>query len=639
MLAPRAARDNPAMNVRVLRLLLLDIALWSIAPAGFLCVYLLHFGYPASAVAPHATIVAVLWMALATLRVGLRLALPERVALPACAVLLGSSTFALTLYYALVVIGLTAWGKVVSWELIESYLQQAPMVAEALSLSLSALVAALGIAWAAACLIAWLLLRRADWTEPFAQAVSRPLLTVGTSAGIGLVILLMAQFEFASIAWSRAAEPLSLTAFPQYGSVLLQSHRLSMGPDAAQRDAREDAARSAMGAPEPRRAARNLVVIVVDALRPDHMGVYGYARNTTPWLSEQQREGRLARVDGLRAVCGESSCGLLALFTSRYMHEMPSRPITLHQALSRQGWRTHAILGGNHSQFYGLAQLYAGVDSFVDGGTLRQGEPESTWYVNDDRFVLDRTARLPAWDGTPTMLQFHLMSAHQLGRRETPGRPWGPAKVYYPGVPNSVELAVNWYDNGVAQTDDMIRRLVATLHERGYLRDALVVVTADHGEALGEHGLFTHANSVRDPVLRVPLLLMAFGEAKLPALHSRRAASQIDVAPTLLSALGVRPPATWSGRSLTEPAPAGLLGFQQGPEVGLIDTRDPGGALWKYWVDTRSGAEKAFDLARDPGENVDRLAELTPSRRREYRLDVMARTPGSQARKRGDIEF
>jgi hypothetical protein len=150
------------MNTRSLRLLLLDIALWSIAPAGFLSVYLLHFGYPASAVVPHATIVAVLWMALATLRVGLRLALPERVALPVCAVLLGSSTFALTLYYALVVIGLTAWGKVVSWELIEGYLQQAPMVAEALSLSLSALVAALGITWATACLIAWLLLRRAS---------------------------------------------------------------------------------------------------------------------------------------------------------------------------------------------------------------------------------------------------------------------------------------------------------------------------------------------------------------------------------------------------------------------------------------------------------------------------------------------
>jgi hypothetical protein len=164
------------------------------------------------------------------------------------------------------------------------------------------------------------------------------------------------------------------------------------------------------------------------------------------------------------------------------------------------------------------------------------------------------------------------------------------------------------------------------------------LITADHGEALGEHGHFTHAHGLHEPVIKIPLLLMTYGAPMARPLHARGAASQIDIAPTLLEELGVPAPPTWTGVTLTAPGPAEPIRFQQGSEIGLIDARDPS-ALLKYWVDSRTGVERAYDLSVDPQERNDLANRLAPERRREYRLDVMRRTPVSLVRKHGDFEF
>ena len=71
--------------------------------------------------------------------------------------------------------------------------------------------------------------------------------------------------------------------------------------------------------------------------------------------------------------------------------------------------------------------------------------------------------------------------------------------------------ATNYYDDGILSADHVIQKLVELLRQKGYLRKALVVVTADHGEALGEHGIFAHANSVHEEVLKVPVVFIANG--------------------------------------------------------------------------------------------------------------------------------
>jgi glucan phosphoethanolaminetransferase (alkaline phosphatase superfamily) len=613
-------------------------ALLIAAPAAaFLVLYVSRFGRPATAVPLHALILVVAWLAAASLRMAAHRWLPHAVARAAGAITLGAGTSAALLYYALVIGGIASWGHVISWELFVSYCEQAEGLADALMLSLPAILASLAAMLLGLVGAAWAWLGRFDWTAAMTARDPRHAVVLST-AGLALAGLCAFQFSFVSSDWARAGEPVSLTISPRASSIVLQSNRMSRSDHHDAASAAEDAARASL---KPASAARrrNVVVIVVDALRPDHMGVYGYHRDTTPWLSRVAGDGRLQRYDGLRSVCSESACGLLGLFASRYVHELPARPITLHQVLKTNGYRVEAILGGDHTRFYGLDSLYRGIDRYRDGGDpVARAEAGGIRYQNDDTFVLRTVEALPKWAGTPTMLQLHLMSAHLLGNRITPQAPFSPARPYRVTDSEPSPSATNWYDNGVVQTDDMIRKLLEALSSRGYLDDAIVLITADHGEALGEHGHFTHAHGLHEPVIKIPLLLMTYGAPMARPLHARGAASQIDIAPTLLEELGVPAPPTWTGVTLTAPGPAEPIRFQQGSEIGLIDARDPS-ALLKYWVDSRTGVERAYDLSVDPQERNDLANRLAPERRREYRLDVMRRTPVSLVRKHGDFEF
>ena len=136
--------------------------------------------------------------------------------------------------------------------------------------------------------------------------------------------------------------------------------------DIAAAAALEDAARAGYR-PNPAAARRNVILIVVDALRPDHMGVNGYARDTTPNLSRLAKAGVVRNIGVAHASCSESSCGLLSLASSKYVHQFSSRPFTLQQVLVQHGYRIHLILGGDHTNFYGLKESYGKVDSYFDG--------------------------------------------------------------------------------------------------------------------------------------------------------------------------------------------------------------------------------------------------------------------------------
>jgi hypothetical protein len=188
----------------------------------------------------------------------------------------------------------------------------------------------------------------------------------------------------------------------------------------------------------------------------------------------------------------------------------------------------------------------------------------------------------------PFFLHIHLKSTHALGIRWSDDAPFQPSSNYtrlvVTGGTRGLDPTpyVNYYDNGIRQTDEVIRRIVENLRNRGLLENALLVVTSDHGESLGEHHKWSHANSVEEHALRIPLIFMSFGRPLSDSLHRQQVAFQVDIAPTILSEIGATPPGTWQGSALQDPPARRISFFSQGESYGLYETI-PDGELFKYW--------------------------------------------------------
>ena len=519
----------------------------------------------------------------------------------------------LLLCYAGALIGLRSWGRVATWDLVVSYIPQTPMLLEVLGLPPAA-VAVLGAVLLAALLAgAWIHGRALDSAVPAAERLPRRWIAFGPPvllAAIGINL-----HEIFVLPPTLAQEPISLIFVPgEAGALRMQSHGVDRAA-AARRDAAEDAERAAYQTAATS-ARRNLFLIVSDALRADHMSVYGYPRETTPNLSRLVASGQARVAPMVRATCSESVCGLLSLAASRYVHQFSGRMFLLQEVLARHGYRTEMIMGGDHTHFYGLRESYGSVDSYFDASSAGQK------YMNDDAVVLDRLSSMPAWDGRPVMIQFHLMSSHLLGTRQEQHAVFRPAANYFfpanrmeNGMPSP--KAINFYDNGVRQADAVVMGILERLRAKGYLDDALVAVTGDHGEGLGEHGYWSHQRGVNDEVLGVPLVLVDFGPGSRGALDANPSPAQADIAPTLLHDLGLPIPRTWSGRPLQVAPFEEFAYFTQGPLAGLLDRRDRA-HQWKYWEDRESGTAHAYDLSTDPGESRDVIGSVPEALRREW---------------------
>jgi arylsulfatase A-like enzyme len=175
--------------------------------------------------------------------------------------------------------------------------------------------------------------------------------------------------------------------------------------------------------------------------------------------------------------------------------------------------------------------------------------------------------------------------------------------------------------------DALFGELRATLARLGLANDTLIVVTSDHGEEFGEHGGWSHAQTLYDEVLRIPLILWAprhLGTPRrIPGL-----ASLVDVAPTILDVLDVPPPPRVDGRSLLEAPPdaervvfAEL--FLKGERRVMARNRD---AKWVWdYGDRRVLA--AFDLRSDPRERTSIAESAFHARGATFLADYLARAP------------
>jgi glucan phosphoethanolaminetransferase (alkaline phosphatase superfamily) len=601
---------------------------WAGLASAFLTIYVIHFEAAWTVVPGHLLRLFAFWLGTVGLRLLVRACLPQaRVAGLLTLALALSAWLLVAAWYAAMLVGLMSWGRVTTWPLIRTYAGQYGYLAESLALP-GWLPWMLPVAFA---LLLVLLDRlpglRPGWTQLLRQKSS------GTAPALLLACLLLA---IPSAVWvkdrqvgaAHPQEPLQLSFFPEHGQQR-QSHIYGESPKL---DAEEALARRQYPAPAGIKR-RNVILIVGDALRADHMGFGGYAKPTTPYLDQLSRDAR-ATVVPMRSVCAESTCGLMALASSRPIHLMPAAPLSLHEVLRGQGYQVRFVLGGDHTNFYGLREMYGKADSYFDGSTQTGG------YMNDDQIVVDHIATLPDNDpARATLLQVHLMSTHGLGSRHAENTRFTPVINYYlwpqghriAKTAAEREAAIHYYDNGMVQFDRTVEQILRQLGAKGYLQDAVVVITGDHGEMLGEHELFGHRQRVFEAALDVPFLMLRYGYQAAP-LPPRRLASQVDIAPTLLAELGLPAPATWRGVALQQPpAAAREIYFQQSRLAGLYDLRADGQVL-KFWRDFASGREYAYDVVTDPLERNNRVGSLEVARRDRYRARVSQGGLVSEAR-------
>jgi arylsulfatase A-like enzyme len=314
-----------------------------------------------------------------------------------------------------------------------------------------------------------------------------------------------------------------------------------------------------------------IVLVVVDALRADHLGAYGYqARPTSPEIDRWAGRGRLferawassswtlpsfgslltGRLPSAHAAGAEVAEGAgvdFVVAAARNFVPLPEGMATLPELLGAHGFATGALVSNPFlDPGFGLGRGFEYYDNFPTSNSELRGATEA---VDQALQWLDANA------ARPRFLMLHLFEPHLdydappphrgaftagtagVGERELPVRGLWPIRnrIAEMGAPERDFIAAA-YDEEIAAVDAAVGRLLAGLEERELLDRGLVLLTADHGEELFEHGGFEHGHGMYEEVLRVPLLLWGAG---VTAGRETLPVSLLDVAPTVLAAAGL----------------------------------------------------------------------------------------------------
>ena len=366
------------------------------------------------------------------------------------------------------------------------------------------------------------------------------------------------------------------------------------------------------------RAARNLLLVTIDTLRADRLGIYGSTTVATPNLDRLAGEGAMALHASAQVPLTRPSH--VSLLTGLYPAEHgirdnvspPLRPGVplLAEILKQRGFRTGAFVSSIVlSKQSGLGR---GFDTYSDRFEIGDDDARflNTIQKRGDTTVAEAAAWLRQPGSERRFAWVHLYDPHD---------------PYEPPEPYATRYAGRLYDGEVAWSDELVGRLDAVIAETGRREDTLLVVTADHGEGLDEHGEAVHGFFVYETTLHVPLIVR--GPRVTPGARVDGVTRSIDVMPTVLDLLGLADatPAV-SGRSI---APA-LTGKALTDEptfaesltplihYGWSDLRALRDGRWKYILAPRP---ELYDLDRDPGE-LKNLADEEPKRARAYRSGI-----------------
>jgi choline-sulfatase len=357
----------------------------------------------------------------------------------------------------------------------------------------------------------------------------------------------------------------------------------------------------ASSAPAGGQPSRNILLITIDTLRADRLGAYGYAQARTPVLDGLAATG--VRFTDATAHAPLTYPAHVSILTGRYpgafgvrlngMDPLPSSAVTLAEQLKAAGYQTGAVIGSVVlDQSYGLAQ---GFDDYDDSIAAT---PRATIAMADlQRTAGEVTAAAGKWVSSqkgPWFLWVHYYDPHL---------PYDAPSRYAAAAPGRP------YDAEIAYVDSEIGVLLKGVDRAR----TSIVVTADHGEALGDHGEPDHGFFLYDATLRVPLIVAS------PGIKPRLVAEQvrsIDIAPTIAALAGLAPARLPDGGESLVP----LLGGGSRAEIpvslaeswyprlhfGWSELRSARVGEWKYIAGPKP---ELYDLRVDAAETKNAIAD------------------------------
>ena len=372
----------------------------------------------------------------------------------------------------------------------------------------------------------------------------------------------------------------------------------------------------------------NLVLISIDGLRADHVGIHGRTPSPTPTLDALAKDGLVFSQSFSQG--NESLYSHAAMFTGRHVSEVaapdyrtytiPDSVLLVSEVLSLYGYQTAAFLAGGHVHAaYGFEQGFSHFDDSAHFGSFFNKVPSALGWLDDREDTAPFFLILHGYDCHRPYAHpgafFHIFGADYDGDvdeiltdRQGTEKVFGG--VFYEDFsldhfaheagdlildPEGYLRLGEWadgregqrmsevdlnhiedhYDSGVFSADLQIGRFLEGLEKRGLLENTLVLITSDHGEDLGDHGIYNHRITLTDSTTRVPMLLV--GDVIPEALQGTTKSEltqAIDVVPTLLSAAGATMPAGLNGRDLLSDAQAPAVVFQEGV-LDMIAARSP----------------------------------------------------------------
>ncbi|MFQ5590207.1 MAG: sulfatase [Phycisphaerae bacterium] len=401
------------------------------------------------------------------------------------------------------------------------------------------------------------------------------------------------------------------------------------------------------GGPLPRAAAHTVILISVDTLRADRLGCYGYHRPTSPNLDALARESLLFKnavaqsaftlISHKSLLSAKYPLHLLQETTNGDLRTLASVPDQhrllvdsfrnlksdlLIRAIGEGGYRTAAFTDGVWmSRWFGFDQ---GFDRFDDsGGHLEGIVPRALEWLGPNRrdpiflFLHTYDTHCPYASREPFDSMFcHDHSAHISLERRCNLVNLGKTPLMQSNLaPKDLQAVSDHYDGGIACADADLGVLLDTLRTQGVYAEALIIVTSDHGESLGEHGQIGHGGLYLNQ-LRVPMIIKVPASWKIAPGVIDKPVDLLDVMPTVFDACHIPIPHGVDGRSLLPLMHDGewkrrfLIAQTTHQEGRAARSSSAERAIvvpgaWLLIHDARNASTELFDLHSDPRGLVD----------------------------------